>query len=64
MVKVLFELNWGKEGLVVLGNEGQGISPQVMNCSTSITIPRIGRAESLNVSVLRCNYYAQILAEI
>jgi TrmH family RNA methyltransferase len=48
----LFEVKWQQEGIVVLGNEGQGISSQVADLvANTITIPRIGGAESLNVSI-------------
>jgi TrmH family RNA methyltransferase len=48
----LFQVKWQKEGIVVLGNEGQGISSQVAEgIANAITIPRIGGAESLNVSI-------------
>ncbi|NQX37365.1 RNA methyltransferase [Pedobacter steynii] len=50
--KSMYELDWGKEGLVILGNEGQGISPEIIELITDpVTIPRIGGAESLNVAV-------------
>jgi RNA methyltransferase, TrmH family len=45
-------VNWGKEGLVVIGNEAHGISPQLEKYIThNITIPRFGGAESLNAAV-------------
>ena len=48
----MYATNWGKEGLVILGNEGQGISAELMPLITHpVTIPRIGGAESLNVAV-------------
>jgi TrmH family RNA methyltransferase len=48
----LFEVKWEKEGIVVLGNEGQGITSEVADTvANAITIPRIGGAESLNVSI-------------
>lgn len=48
----LYTTDWGSEGLIIMGNEGQGISPQVMNLITHpVTIPRVGAAESLNVAV-------------
>jgi TrmH family RNA methyltransferase len=48
----LFEVKWEKEGILVLGNEGNGISDQVADSvANAITIPRIGGAESLNVSI-------------
>ncbi|AOM76269.1 TrmH family RNA methyltransferase [Pedobacter steynii] len=50
--KSIYDTNWGKEGLVILGNEGQGISPEIIGLITDpVTIPRIGGAESLNVAV-------------
>jgi TrmH family RNA methyltransferase len=48
----IYKTDWGKEGLVILGNEGQGITPEVMKLITHpVTIPRIGGAESLNVAI-------------
>lgn len=48
----IYNTDWGKEGLVILGNEGQGIRPEIMDLITHpVTIPRIGGAESLNVAV-------------
>jgi TrmH family RNA methyltransferase len=48
----MYSTDWGKEGLILLGNEGQGISDPVMNLITRpVTIPRIGGAESLNVAI-------------
>lgn len=50
--KSIYNVDWGTEGLVILGNEGQGISPEIMELITlPVTIPRIGGAESLNVAV-------------
>lgn len=40
------------EGLIVIGNESRGIGPEVMAMvNEKITIPRIGKAESLNAAV-------------
>jgi len=40
------------EGLIVIGNESKGISAGLLDLATNqITIPRKGRAESLNASV-------------
>lgn len=48
----LYKTNFGTEGLIVMGNEGNGISPQIQQLITNkITIPRIGGAESLNVAI-------------
>lgn len=50
--KSMYDMDWRKEGLVVLGNEGQGISPEIIDLITDpVTIPRIGGAESLNVAI-------------
>ncbi|SMC54485.1 TrmH family RNA methyltransferase [Pedobacter nyackensis] len=50
--KSMYKTDWGKEGLVILGNEGQGITPEVMKLITNpVTIPRTGGAESLNVAI-------------
>ncbi|RYY18244.1 MAG: RNA methyltransferase, partial [Chitinophagaceae bacterium] len=39
-------------GILVIGNESKGISPEVMALATDrITIPRRGKAESLNAAV-------------
>ncbi len=41
-----------RQAILVIGNESKGISPEVMEMATErITIPRLGRAESLNASV-------------
>ncbi len=38
-------------GVIVIGNEGHGISPDIAKRSTAFTIPGKGAAESLNASV-------------
>lgn len=44
--------NFGKEGLFILGNEGQGIRPEVQAVlDRKVTIPKVGQAESLNVAI-------------
>ena len=48
----IYNTDWGSEGLILLGNEGHGISDELINKITApITIPRFGKAESLNVAV-------------
>lgn len=48
----IYEMNWGNEGLILLGNEGHGISESLIKKITiPVTIPRIGQAESLNVAI-------------
>ncbi len=50
--KSIYEIDFGKEGFIVIGNESQGISPSIHSLiNQHITIPRIGKAESLNASV-------------
>ena len=59
--KSLYQVDWPQQGLVVLGNEGKGISEEVANVvSSSITIPRVGAAESLNVSISAAIICAEI----
>lgn len=46
------EADFGKGGLLVIGNEGRGISPEIEPYITKrITIPKYGRAESLNAAL-------------
>lgn len=48
----IYNTAFGGEGLLVMGNEGNGISPAIERLiSTKITIPRAGKAESLNVAI-------------
>lgn len=48
----IYKVKWGNEGLILLGNEGHGISENLIKkITTAVTIPRIGEAESLNVAV-------------
>jgi TrmH family RNA methyltransferase len=40
------------EAILIIGNEANGVSNEVMNCADEIiTIPKIGNAESLNAAV-------------
>lgn len=48
----VYNADFGNEGLLVMGNEGNGISPGIERLiNTAITIPRAGNAESLNVAI-------------
>jgi TrmH family RNA methyltransferase len=50
-----------KEGFLVLGNEGKGISPEVLKYVTkAVTIPRLGEAESLNVAASAAIFCSEI----
>ncbi len=45
-------INGIKEAIIIIGNEGKGISEEVMNLvDEKITIQKIGKAESLNAAV-------------
>ena len=57
----IYETQWGTEGLVILGNEGQGVSQEIINLiDRPVTIPRVGQAESLNVAVSAAIFCADI----
>jgi TrmH family RNA methyltransferase len=48
----IHKVNFGKGGLVLIGNESRGISAQLEALVTDkVTIPRYGRAESLNAAI-------------
>jgi TrmH family RNA methyltransferase len=48
----VYELSPGADAIVVIGSEGHGPSPEVIQCMTKhVTIPRFGGAESLNAAV-------------
>jgi len=50
--KDILRQQFNSPAIILLGNESQGISPVFLPClDHKITIPRIGRAESLNVAV-------------
>jgi TrmH family RNA methyltransferase len=46
------ESDFGEGGLIVIGNEANGISQEVATFVTQrVTIPRYGHAESLNAAI-------------
>ena len=48
----IYQIDFGNEGLIVLGNEGNGIRPEIQQLiNKNITIPQLGKAESLNVAI-------------
>lgn len=48
----IFELPYSPNIALVMGNEGNGISKEVLNvCTQSVYIPILGQAESLNVAI-------------
>ncbi len=51
-----------KSGIILIGNEGQGISNNLLPfCTSKVTIPKIGHAESLNAAVAAGIVCAQLL---
>jgi TrmH family RNA methyltransferase len=50
--KNLHDVKFGNEGLIVIGNESTGISPEIEQyIKNKITVPRFGGAESLNAAM-------------
>ena len=48
----IYHTSFKNEGVILLGNEGNGLSPRVLPFITQpITIPLFGHAESLNVAI-------------
>lgn len=62
----IYNCDFGQEGFIVLGNEGNGISSGVLPLiSRPVTIPRVGNTESLNVAIsaaLFCSELARNLS--
>ncbi len=57
----IYQTKFGNEGLIVMGNEGNGLRPEVERLiSKAITIPRAGKAESLNVGIATALFCAEI----
>jgi len=57
----IYETNFGKEGLIIMGNEGNGIRKSVIKkIQQAVTIPRIGHAESLNVAIATTIFCTEI----
>ncbi len=57
----IYDTDFGQQGLVVLGNEGNGIGPAVLpHITRHVTIPRVGHAESLNVAISAALFCAEL----
>jgi len=57
----IYAANFGSEGLIVLGNEGNGIRPEISRLiGKAVTIPRAGKAESLNVAIAAAIFCSEI----
>ncbi|MFB2117917.1 TrmH family RNA methyltransferase [Parapedobacter sp. 2B3] len=60
----IYDTDFGVRGLVVLGNEGNGIGPAVLpHITHRVTIPRVGHAESLNVAISAALFCAELARE-
>ena len=57
----VYDTDFGAEGIIVMGNEGSGISEEIMKLIIyPVTIPRFGKAESLNVAISASVFYSEI----
>lgn len=57
----IYKTDFGNEGLIVMGNEGNGLRPDVQRLITkAVTIPRTGAAESLNVGIATALFCSEI----
>ena len=57
----IYHTNFGAEGLIVMGNEGSGLRPEIERLITkAVTIPRTGNAESLNVAIAAAIFCSEI----
>jgi RNA methyltransferase, TrmH family len=46
----IWDLDWQQDCLIIIGNEGNGVSPELLSISQSVSIPTVG-VESLNAGV-------------
>jgi len=57
----IYDTNFGSEGLIVMGNEGNGLRPEIIKLiKQAVTIPRLGGAESLNVAIATAIFCSEI----
>ncbi len=57
----IYSTDFGNEGLIAMGNEGNGLRPDIQALITkSVTIPRSGQAESLNVAIATALFCSEI----
>jgi RNA methyltransferase, TrmH family len=57
----IYETDFGTDGLIVMGNEGNGMRAEVERLiSRAVTIPRVGGAESLNVGIAAALFCSEI----
>ena len=57
----IYQTDFGTEGLVIMGNEGNGLRPEIIKLvHRAVTIPRMGKAESLNVGIATAIFCSEI----
>ena len=57
----IYQTNFGAEGMLVMGNEGNGLRPEIIELvQHAVTIPRTGEAESLNVGIATAIFCSEI----
>jgi TrmH family RNA methyltransferase len=57
----IYNVSFGNEGLVIMGNEGNGLRPEIIELvQHAVTIPRMGKAESLNVGIATAIFCSEI----
>jgi TrmH family RNA methyltransferase len=57
----IYKTDFGTEGLIIMGNEGNGLRPEIINLvQKAVTIPRSGNAESLNVGIATAIFCSEI----
>ena len=61
----VYKTNFGKEGVIILGNEGNGIRAEIRKLiNQPVTIPLFGRAESLNVAISAAIFCSEVKRNI
>lgn len=59
--KSVYETDFSSEGLILLGNEGNGIRKTLIDkIQHAVTIPRMGQAESLNVAIAATIFCSEV----
>ena len=62
--KSVYDVHGLKEGILIIGNESQGIHPDIVEqVNEKISIPRIGNAESLNAAVATAILLSHLVKE-
>jgi len=57
----IYQTDFGNEGLLIMGNEGNGLRPAIVKLiQYAVTIPRGGNAESLNVGIATAIFCSEI----